>query len=697
MKKILHLYLLTFCLFGSYTECANGQTTYTTNGTFDVNALCPGATSITIECWGAGGGGGNSTASNSSGGGGGGGYASRTISVTAGQIFTITVGTSTANTDGGESKVTLSGTDIVVAKGGKRGAVTAGGQGGCVAGDCTGDVIRNGGNGGNGRGSGTGGGGGGGGAGTTANGGNGNGSGSSGGAGGAGNPGGGANPGKGADGRTGSNGNNTNTANAYGGGGGGTRGAGNGSPGTSGFVRITCHYTVDDFTIEDVTATPGPLCLDQAGELTVEVTNNSGSNISAGPGDYKIDYSPDNITWTNNVTEVNSINDGATQNYSFNIPGFNTTGSKTIYIRIRKQSDGTIITSKTLSINVVNCNPSADPNCSNATLINTNSTYVGNTGNFPNVPGGGHWLDGAVAGSTIENIGYYQFVAGSTSLNFTVCQPNCGALSGIQIYIFKTCGVSGSKVLAVRQICPSCGSLSTSTGGGYTSSWTNNGSGCYTITLSGLTVGDTYYWGVDGFEGSNCDYSISFNNGIVLSVELISFTGFALQEGNHLKWQTATEINNDYFELQSTTDGMNFKAVGRIKGAGTSKEQHNYDFLDYTSEQITYYRLKQIDFDGNYSYHPIIPVDRAKSKEIAISPNPVTNILYVDLNVSVAGVYSFSFINTLGASVEKSFVLDKGNNRVEITVSGEFADGFYVLRIADNNGTVIGTNKFVKN
>lgn len=689
MKRITHLWLLIICLIGLCSEIALGQCgTYTTSGTFIVP---PGVTSIVVECWGGGGGGGNSIANNSSGGGGGGGYASKTISVTAGQTFTYTVGNGgAANTDGEDSWFGTSTT--VLAKGGKKGAqgttAASGGNGGCSAGDCIGDVTRNGGKGGIGRGSGTGGGGGGGGAGSSGDGANGNLTASAGGAGGSGNL-----NGKGADGRTGSNGTNTNTANGYGGGGGGTRGAGNGSAGAGGAVKITCIYTVDNFTIETVVTNPSPLCLDQSGQVIIEVKNNSGANVGSGTSDYKIDYSWDNSTWTNNVNEVNSILNGGTQNYSFNVI-VNTIGPRTIYIRIRKNSDGSIITVKTVTIYAVNCNPSANPDCTNATPITTNSTYVGNTGSFPNV-GGGHWLNGVVSGSTVENIAYYQFVASNSMLHFTVCQPTCGALSGIQIYLFKTCGNQSSNVLSVRQICSSCGSLSYSQGP-YTVSYTNNGGGCYSFTIGGLTVGDTYYWGVDGFEGASCDYSISFTSGVVLSVELTSFDGFPVQNGNQLKWQTDAEINNDYFELEATTDGINYRKVGRIKGAGTSNEQQNYELLDPTFDQITYYRLKQTNFDGTHTYLPIIMVNRGSNKDVMISPNPVANIMSVDLYIHQEGNYSFSFINTLGASVEKNFLLSKGENHVEIDLSEQLATGFYILRISDENEIIIHTSRFIK-
>lgn len=203
----------------------------------------------------------------------------------------------------------------------------------------------------------------------------------------------------------------------------------------------------------------------------------------------------------------------------------------------------------------------------------------------------------------------------------------------------------------------------------------------------------------DDCSGSNFNQScgrLTFGAGTDLSVELISFAGNTTELGNQLQWQTATETDNDYFELESTTDGVEFKIVGRVKGAGTSKTLKQYDFFDYTSEQTTYYRLKQTDFDGNFVYHPTIAVKRGENKEVLISPNPVTDKFYVTLDVGTAGTYHFSFVNALGASIERNVVLEKGMNRIEMDVSEELRQGFYILLITDDNGTVISTNKFVK-
>jgi len=168
--KVLLLLLALFISGGVWGQ--NVQETFTTSGTWIAPA---GVTSITVECWGGGGGGGNAghngnNKTSRGGGGAGGAYALRTVSVTPGQIYTITVGNGGAGAQqGGDTWFNTNTT--VIAKGGNRGSNGADGNGNGGAGTTNGsigDIVRAGGNGGGGSGSGSGGGGGG--AGSTANG-----------------------------------------------------------------------------------------------------------------------------------------------------------------------------------------------------------------------------------------------------------------------------------------------------------------------------------------------------------------------------------------------------------------------------------------------------------------------------------------------------------------------------------------------
>ena len=95
-----------------------------------------------------------------------------------------------------------------------------------------------------------------------------------------------------------------------------------------------------------------------------------------------------------------------------------------------------------------------------------------------------------------------------------------------------------------------------------------------------------------------------------------------------LTWQTATELNNDYFEVQRAADGKTWEAIGKVKGAGNSNALLDYNFTDKKPlEGINFYRLLQVDFDRQSEYSPIISINYEKSSlfntvEVQLYPNP---------------------------------------------------------------------------
>ncbi|SNT25265.1 hypothetical protein SAMN05421640_2964 [Ekhidna lutea] len=120
----------------------------------------------------------------------------------------------------------------------------------------------------------------------------------------------------------------------------------------------------------------------------------------------------------------------------------------------------------------------------------------------------------------------------------------------------------------------------------------------------------------------------SENSMSVLPVELTYFKGVAENNQVKLIWETASEINNDFFEVQRSADGNSFEAIGVVKGNGNSNEPIQYTFRDSKPYLgLSYYRLRQVDFDGAEEYLPIIQVDNNfKQKGINIStyPNPTS-------------------------------------------------------------------------
>jgi hypothetical protein len=126
-----------------------------------------------------------------------------------------------------------------------------------------------------------------------------------------------------------------------------------------------------------------------------------------------------------------------------------------------------------------------------------------------------------------------------------------------------------------------------------------------------------------------------------LPVHLHYFKGQDKGNYNLLTWATATETNNDRFEIERSSDANSFEKIGEVKGAGTSYSVSHYEFKDVTPLiAINYYRLKQIDTDGKYKYSTTIVLENERSKTLSIFPNPVTDKIY--LNSSENGAYRIS-------------------------------------------------------
>ncbi len=129
------------------------------------------------------------------------------------------------------------------------------------------------------------------------------------------------------------------------------------------------------------------------------------------------------------------------------------------------------------------------------------------------------------------------------------------------------------------------------------------------------------------WNGPDMIYGIQNFGGVVLPVELISYTGAINAEGQIvLNWSTATETNNSHFTIERSTNGLTFTEIGRVVGHGNSTQQIDYTYADLTPANGTnYYRLKQTDYNGHYEYKGIVAVDVIKNEAgcvLTVFPNP---------------------------------------------------------------------------
>jgi hypothetical protein len=117
-----------------------------------------------------------------------------------------------------------------------------------------------------------------------------------------------------------------------------------------------------------------------------------------------------------------------------------------------------------------------------------------------------------------------------------------------------------------------------------------------------------------------------------LPVELVSFYCEELDSKIRLTWRTASETQNDYFLVQHSTDGVSFRELARIPGAGDSQVENHYEYPhEKPSPGTNYYRLKQVDFDGQFEYSHIVSLKIKAEKGIQVYPNPFSGDFQIEI------------------------------------------------------------------
>ncbi|HMQ46343.1 MAG TPA: T9SS type A sorting domain-containing protein [Saprospiraceae bacterium] len=133
---------------------------------------------------------------------------------------------------------------------------------------------------------------------------------------------------------------------------------------------------------------------------------------------------------------------------------------------------------------------------------------------------------------------------------------------------------------------------------------------------------------------------------LALPITLLSFQAQPQKTNTHLTWRTASETNNDRFEVEHSRNGVSFEAIGTLAGQGTTTEPHDYAFTHERPGHGThYYRLRQVDFDGRFSYSDIVSVDidnHEGLKNVILWPNPTTGIVQLDIKLDEGVSYAVS-------------------------------------------------------
>ena len=175
-------------------------------------------------------------------------------------------------------------------------------------------------------------------------------------------------------------------------------------------------------------------------------------------------------------------------------------------------------------------------------------------------------------------------------------------------------------------------------------------------------------------------YAVSLNNSITISgtvpVELTSFNAEVAKNAISLKWATATETNNHGFEIEKSLDNKNFMKVGFVEGHGTTTNRNTYQYIDRdVNTNKYYYRLKQIDNDGSFTYSKIVELNYTTISNFTLSqnyPNPFNPTTSIQFSIPVESQVTVKLFNAVG-------------QEVSVLVNDQFAIGSHSIKIDASN------------
>jgi hypothetical protein len=256
---------------------------------------------------------------------------------------------------------------------------------------------------------------------------------------------------------------------------------------------------------------------------------------------------------------------------------------------------------------------------------------------------------------------------------FTITPANDNALNGTMIFHYFDHEITGHTE-ANLDIYKSIDTRVTWTGYRPTRNAANN-----TLTLAAIT--------------SFSDWTASDGVNSFLPIKLVSFSQKQTTNGIQVSWITGTETNNDFFTIEQSTDGVTWERVTRVKGAGNSTQERTYSFTDTNPyEGIIYYRLKQTDFNGVFTYSDITSMNIQKTDTIqcVVYPTPASNSnCNIQIYAPQTGFYTIEITDIIGKVLfSKEIEITKTAENFNLSNECNFASSMYYLNILKNSKTV---------
>ncbi len=212
------------------------------------------------------------------------------------------------------------------------------------------------------------------------------------------------------------------------------------------------------------------------------------------------------------------------------------------------------------------------------------------------------------------------------------------------------------------------------------------------LTITPANINMYYILLIDNFLASNIPFLFDLQtSGVILNcqtllpVELTSFSGEAVGSKNRLTWTTQTELNNDHFEIEKSTDGNTFFTIGTVAGAGNSQSVLHYNFTDNDGwNELSYYRLKQVDYNGAFDYSEIISVE--KNIAFTVSPNPSTGLVNLDYKMKSDSRAVVRVFDMKGREISNSHLTGTGRQEFDFS---RWSQGMYRLIVQSENMEIL--------
>jgi hypothetical protein len=220
-----------------------------------------------------------------------------------------------------------------------------------------------------------------------------------------------------------------------------------------------------------------------------------------------------------------------------------------------------------------------------------------------------------------------------------------------------------------------------------------------------VNAGEVYVLYVSNWSRTGIASDINFNlsggallDCTVLPIELLSFTATTQDDHVVLDWSTSTETDNELFIVERSADAINFVEIGKTPGAGNSISTINYQLIDgQPGLGVNYYRLRQIDFNGDESTSQIVSAvfDNVLSSVSAIYPNPASSEIALNIQSVLDAPATVEIFDASGRMVQQVQVpLTTGTQRVAIDLNGLQA-GSYSVHLIGQDDIPIPSGHFI--